>query len=226
MKRTEIGVIIAMVVFVVGGWIVVQLLRPTQQASAPIAAVPLTIAAPDGTVFTIDPAQSRARFTLGEVLRGVPTTVVGVTNQVSGQIALDLAAPDSAEIGVIQINARTLETDSPFRNRAIGNEILRTGQYEFIVFTPTGVTGLPQAVALGEAVPLQIAGELTVRDVTQPVVFEALVSAESPTQLSGSATATILRSDFGLTIPDVPNVASVDDAVQLTIDFVALTAAN
>ena len=43
----------------------------------------------NGTVYTIDPTHSEARFIIEEVLRNEDTTVVGTTNQVSGQVTLD-----------------------------------------------------------------------------------------------------------------------------------------
>jgi hypothetical protein len=43
----------------------------------------------------------------------------------------------------------------------------------------------------------------------------------SASQIAGTATATVKRSDFNLTIPSVPNVANVGEEVTLQIDFVA-----
>jgi polyisoprenoid-binding protein YceI len=80
---------------------------------------------------------STVRFTLDEILRGEPATVVGTGSQVSGEIAIDFNQPANSEIGVILVNARMLVTDNDFRNRAINNSILETGKYEFITFTPT-----------------------------------------------------------------------------------------
>ena len=66
---------------------------------------------------------------------------------------------------------------------------------------------------------------LTVRDVTQPVVFDVTATVDSLSQLSGTATTSVLRSDYGLEIPNVPSVANVSEEVQLEIDFVALAGA-
>ena len=101
--------------------VVILFLKPTQEASQPLAAVPIATAtaaapptpaptqppaaeepaAPEATqppaaapasaesLFEIDPARSEARFKINEVLNGSPKTVIGVTNQVAGQIAVD-----------------------------------------------------------------------------------------------------------------------------------------
>lgn len=208
--------------------------------SAPISAVPLALeanpteaaapaasaaAAPGPLLFEIDPAASVARFELDEELRGAPKTVVGATDQVAGQIAFDPADLASAQVGTIQVNARDLATDSNLRDRALQNQILRTGNYEFITFEPTAVEGLPAAAAVGDTVEFTIAGDLTIRDVTRAVTFTARVTFVSAAQLSGTAAATISRDNFGLTIPSVPQVANVEEEVALIIDFSAVASA-
>jgi polyisoprenoid-binding protein YceI len=172
-------------------------------------------------LFEISQDSSEVRFELDEDLRGVRTTVIGNTNQVAGQIAFDPADLATVQVGIIQVNARTLVTDNSFRNRAMQNEILDTGSYEFITFTPTAVEGLPESVAVGEAVTFTIVGELTIRDVTRPATFTVTATLVSETELAGSAGTTVLRGDYDLQIPSVPHVANVEDEVGLTIEFVA-----
>ncbi|MFZ1397676.1 MAG: YceI family protein, partial [Candidatus Promineifilaceae bacterium] len=148
-------------------------------------------AAPAGglVVYEISQDASTVRFELDEDLRGNRITVVGETGQVAGQIALDLSDLSTAQVGVIQINARTLATDNDFRNRAIQNEILQTGAYEFITFTPTAVSGLPASATVGEFIQFSIEGELTIRDVTETVTFEVTATAVTETAIQGTATA-------------------------------------
>jgi polyisoprenoid-binding protein YceI len=222
---------------------VLYLLRPPAEASAPIESIPLAVETstpppedetvatedpgaeseiPQGvTIYTISQAESEAQFAIGETLRGQRTTAVGVTNQVAGEIAVDLANPAAAQVGAILINARTLATDSEQRNRAIRNFILDTGAYEFITFTPAAINGLPETAAVGDTLAVAITGNLTIRDITAEVTFTGNVTVVSPTRLEGSLTATVLRSAYELVIPSVPQVADVDDEVVLTITFVA-----
>ena len=199
-----------------------------ETAAEPASAYPADDAATaargdERRIFAIDQANSEVRFTLDEDLRGERVTVVGVTNQVAGQLALDLNDLSTTQVGTLLINARTLVTDNDFRNRAMQNEILETGTHEFISFAPTAVTGLPASAAIGEAITFNIEGDLTIRNITQPVVFVVTATAVSETQISGTASATVSRADYDLRIPNVPSVANVDDAVVLTIDFTANT---
>jgi polyisoprenoid-binding protein YceI len=195
---------------------------PTEVA-APATQAP-TAAADTGTelqVLQIVPSESEVRFVLSEVLRGQPTTVVGLTNQVAGQIAVDPRDLSTARVGVIQVNARELATDNNQRNRAIRNFILNTDQYEFISFAPTSVIGLDGSAQPGDTFTFQLAGDLTIRDVTQPVVFDVTATVEAMDRLSGSAIVTLRRGDYALTIPRVPSVADVSEEVRVELDFVA-----
>jgi polyisoprenoid-binding protein YceI len=166
--------------------------------------------------------ESEVRFIIDEVLNGAPKTVVGTTNQVAGEIEIDPNDPTRSRVGIIQINARTFVTDSKFRNRAIQNEILETGAYEFITFTPSEIVGLPSSGSVGEEYTFQIIGDLTIRDVTRQVTFDVTMTAVSETQLEGTARTTILYPDYEIRIPQVRQVASVEDEVGLELDFVAV----
>lgn len=200
----------------------------TEAAPATTEATAQSIAANPGdlVVFNLVADDSEVRFILNEVLRGSPNTVTGRTNQIAGQIAVDFANPAASQVGEIRIDARTLATDNELRNRAIRGQILQSSQdqYEFISFKPTEVTGLPAAVTMGQAFEFQITGDLTIRDITKPVTFDVTVTPDSESKLEGLATATVHRGDFGLTIPNVPGVADVDEDVRLEITFVAQAA--
>jgi len=199
---------------------------PSTEAPAESSA-PATTAAPEApsvVTFEIDQAGSTASFTLNEELSGSPKTVVGVTNELAGQIQVDFTEPANSLVGEILINARTLATDSTFRDRAIRSQILDSASddFEFISFTPTAIDGLPSDATAPFS--FTVTGDLTIRTVTQPVIFTVEITEVSETGLVGSATAEVLRSDFDLNIPSVPRVANVTDEVQLDLAFTAIPA--
>lgn len=179
-----------------------------------------------GRVYEILPGTSQARFLIDEVLRGEPTTVVGTSDQVSGQIRLDPADPTSAELGAILINARAFSTDSEFRNRAIKNKILLTDAHELIRFEPTAIEGLPGSVAPGQAVSFQVLGDLSIAGNTRPVGFDVTATLADDTRLEGLARATIRYPDFGLTVPASRQVSAVAEDLILELEFVAQAAAT
>lgn len=195
----------------------------TLEPTAEPEATPTEVASADRRLYRISPEGSTVRFELDEDLFGSPKHVVGTTDQVAGDIILNFDNPADSEVGMLRINARTFATDNDFRNRAIRGQILESSsdEYEFIEFTPTALEGLPTAGEVGTAYEFSIVGDLKIRDVVQPVTFAATVTLVDEATLQGSATATVLRSDFELQIPDVPSVANVTDEVILTIEFVA-----
>ena len=184
----------------------------------------MTDAVENGLVlFSISTEGSKVSFSLGEILNGSPNKVVGTTDQVAGQIAVDFATPAHSLIGEIRIDARTLATDSPMRDRMIRGQILQSAQdqYEFISFKPKTISGLPASITMGTAFSFEVTGDLTIRSITQAVTFAVTVTPYSTDQIAGIATATVQRDDFGLTIPNVPSVTQADEDVKLEIDFVA-----
>ena len=188
--------------------------EPTEEPTA-------TPEPPAPVIFEIDQAASQVRFELDEELAGQPKTVVGVTDQVAGQLAVDFNNLSVTQVGVIQVNARTLMTDNNFRNNSIRNRILNTDDYEFITFTPTSLEGLPDSVTIGDSVTFSMIGDLTIRDVTTEVTFEVTATAVSETQISGTASTIVTRAAYNLVIPTVPDVANVEEEVELYLDFVA-----
>ena len=184
---------------------------PTAAAAAPV-------------VFNIVPGDSTVSFELDEDLRGQRTTVIGTTPDVAGQIAVNFTDPTASQVGEIRFNLRTLATDNDMRNRAIRGQILQSAQdqFEFGSFTPTAFSGLPAGpIEPGQAVTFQITGDLTLKDISNPVTFDVTLSEVSEDRLVGQATATVNRTDWGLTIPSVQQVANVEEEVVLTINLVA-----
>jgi polyisoprenoid-binding protein YceI len=112
-----------------------------------------------------------------------------------------------------------LATDNNFRNRALNNQILETGDYEFITFTPTAIVGLPDSVENGQSVTFRLVGDLTIRDITNQATFDVEATLVSDTELTGTASTIVTRADYDLNIPSVPNVANVEEEVELYIDF-------
>ena len=174
-------------------------------------------------LFRVDSELSEVRFIIDEELLGAPKTVIGATDQVAGDIIVNFDQPASSEVGEIRINVRTLETDDENRNRSLRGQILQTNreEFEFAVFVPTAMTGLPEAVGMNQAVTFQLTGDLTVRDITNSVTFEVTATMVSEERLEASATTNVTRDAYGLTIPNVPGVANVSNDVILEMDLVA-----
>ena len=189
---------------------------PQEESAAESAEMPGT-----GQTFVIVPEESEARFSIDEELFGQPKTVIGTTNAITGEITVDAANPAASVIGPIQIEAGTFVTDNDRRNGAIRRFILQSNRYQFITFSSTELTGMPESVAVGDEVEFEVTGDLTVREVTNPVLFIVTLQVISESELRGSAATILVLDDFELTIPEVPSVANVGEEFIVEFDFVA-----
>ncbi|NND13378.1 MAG: YceI family protein [Acidimicrobiia bacterium] len=193
----------------------------TQTTEVPDEETPAT--ASGSRIFSIVPGESEARFILQEDLSGSRIDVVGTTTEVAGEISADPADLSTATVGTIVINVRTLSTGNSFRDRAIRGNILDSAQdeFEFSMFEPTAISGLPESVSVGESFTFTIEGDLTVRDVTSPVVFDVEANMTDADSVTGLATTTVTQSDFGISIQAPAQVANISEEIVLELDFVA-----
>ena len=202
---------------------------PVDSTAAPAsteATEPADAAGASAVLYRIDKAESSVSFEIDEILNGNPFRVVGVTTEVAGEVLIDFDEPAASQLGTIVINVRTLATDSGFRDRAIRGPILGSSrdENEFATFEPTVIEGFPDSVTMGDEVPLGITGTFSLSGESRPVTFDTVVTVVSTDRVEVTGTATVLRSDFGLTIPDIPSVSDVADEILLVIDLVAVAA--
>jgi len=112
----------------------------------------------------LDPAQTKIEFTLGATFH----TVHGIFKLKSGTIQFDPST--GAMQGVIIVDATSGDSGNGIRDRRMHREILESGRFPEITFTPRKMTG-----ALSANIPskLEIAGQLRLHgldhDVTIPV---------------------------------------------------------
>ena len=152
MSRNTIPIGLGVLALLIGA-VAYMALKGPAAATGPTQAIPLELSSTATgnilAVYEIAPGASSARFYVDEVLRGFPRTVLGETDQVAGQIALDPTNPGSTQVGSILINARTLATDDATRDRAIRNFVLSANENEYVAFTPTALSGLPKGLNWG-----------------------------------------------------------------------------
>lgn len=211
--------IVLLVIVVIAG-LFIYLSRPISAPSQDITTVSSKLVAGSATssVYRISQADSLVKFTMNEMLRGEPFLVVGTTTQIAGDIEV---ANGKLKMGELAINAKTLVTDSAQRNGAIARLILKseTPGNEFIVFKPSLIDMAGQ-VENGKTITFNVQGNLTISMVTKPVTF-AVTATVTDGKITGSATTTIKRTDFGLKIPNLSFIANVDDEFPITVTIVA-----
>lgn len=228
MKRVIkiVAVVVGVLVIAFGAFsIYVYVSGGSAEPTREVAAERIQPVEPHSVVFQAVPGKSEARFIIDEVLRGLDTTVVGVTDQLDGSVAVGFEPP-GVEIGQFEINLRAIQTDDEMRDRTIRSMILETNrdEFEFSSFRPTAVRGVPESIAVGSRLELEVTGDLTIRDVTREVPFTMVLDIVSEEEIRGVAQTQVLYRDFGIEVPYVGGgsiVEAVADTVRLELEFVA-----
>ncbi|MDP9494061.1 MAG: YceI family protein, partial [Actinomycetota bacterium] len=165
-----------------------------------------------------------ASFEIDEVLRGSPQTVIGTTSELAGQIQVDANDVSTAQFSQVIVNARTFETDSGNRDRAIRGPVIlnsASDEFEFITFDVTSVDGLSGTAAIGDTMEFTVTGDLKIKETTNSATFDVSATFVDEGTIEGTAQTTVLRGDFDLGIPNAPGVADVSDEVVIRLEFVA-----
>jgi polyisoprenoid-binding protein YceI len=199
--------------------------NPTQM---PSAQVPVTGAAtPTTSANTIDfklvPGESTVSYTVQETLfnqNNKLNTAVGVTPQVTGDIYGNKTDPSQSKIGTITVDISQFKSDSGMRDNFIRRRFLESSTYPLATFTPTAITGIPESYVEGQPYSFKVTGNMTVHNVTKPVTFDVTASL-SGTTLSGTATAAVKMSDFGVGPITLAGMLQTQDDVKLSMKFVA-----
>jgi polyisoprenoid-binding protein YceI len=166
------------------------------------------------------PAKSKAQYRVREQLAGVnlPSDAVGSTNAISGTIVGKTDGTIVSDASKIVVDVRTLQSDQGMRDGFIQRTPLQTSQYPYVTFVPTSAPGIVPAVP-SSPISFQLQGNLTVRDVTKPVNWNATCQATSQTEGTCTANTSFTFEDFSLEQPRVGRVLSIDDKITLEVEF-------
>jgi polyisoprenoid-binding protein YceI len=179
---------------------------------------------PGQRLFAIVPEQSQAQYAVEEEFFGqaVPfVTAVGKTNAIDGSVTLDFAnGVVSITNSTFTVDISTLTSDSGRRDRAIRERWLESSKYPLATFVATGVQSLPADADFGKDVSFQVAGDMTIRDVTHPLTWGMTAKLDGET-LSGNASTFLYMRDFGFEPPDIAGILKVTDGVTVTVQFTA-----
>jgi polyisoprenoid-binding protein YceI len=203
---------------------------PPTATPEPAAASPGVAVAGQRT-FVIVPEESRASYLVDEEFfsgalekLGIPAgaqDIVGSTQAIEGQLQLNLDDL-SAALGdnSFQVSLNTLATDQADRDKWIREDGPRFDDFPLATFKATSIEGAPAAYNEGDEVSFKLAGDLTIRDVTQPVAFDVTATLTGDT-LTGVAATRLRMSEFGIEPPSFANTLTVADEFGIEVQFVA-----
>ncbi|HXF82660.1 MAG TPA: YceI family protein [bacterium] len=173
--------------------------------------------------FVIVPEESQVIYRVREVFLREGNrlnTAVGTSGAVRGEIVVDRAAPLRSRLGPITVDLSTFRSDSARRDQAIRERWLESARYPIAEFRATAIEVLSAAVREGQEVRLRIEGQLTVRETTRAVAFQATLTLQGDL-LRGVATGTIRMTDFGVEPPHLLGILRAEDEVRLEFRFTA-----
>jgi polyisoprenoid-binding protein YceI len=187
-------------------------------AVAEIGALPEGVDA--ATIYTIVPEESAARYRVQEELAQVgETEAVGETQAIIGQFGFGedgLPLPCSR----FDVDLRTLQSDQAKRDNYLYQNTLEAEKYPLATFVLRAVEGMEAPLEEGQEMTLRLIGDLTLRDVTKLVAWEAQVSLVDEA-LTGTAATMFEMPDFGIEPPSVPVVLSLEETIRLEVDLTA-----
>lgn len=209
-------------------------------ASAPPAAPTATVApaaqpqqpvAEGARRFVVVPAESSAAYVVDEeFLAGALAKlgidaglqkITGSTNEVTGELQLKLDDPQNALVsGEFTVNLPSLKTDQDRRDSWIRDNALESNRFPVAKFVATSINNAPASYTDGAEVTFQLIGDLTVRDITQPVTFDVTATLTGDT-IKGVATTAMKISSFGFDPPNFANTLTVADDFTIQVELTA-----
>jgi polyisoprenoid-binding protein YceI len=173
-------------------------------------------------VFGIVPEESEASYDVQEKLAflPLPSRAVGKTQAIEGHFTLTLGPNPRVDDAQFTVDLRTLTSDQNRRDQLIRTQWLESNTYPMAEFRATRVEPLPVGYVEGQEVPLRITGNMTIRTTTQELTFDTRATLQGNT-IRGVGSTFLLMRDFGFEPPNIANAVSVDDGVNLTVNFTA-----
>lgn len=183
-----------------------------------VGAATLPVAALEAPAsYQIDPVTAQVAFDLKATLH----TVRGSTSKVAGNVDAGPEADGFTPLsGTVVIDAASLDTKNPRRDRNMREKVLDVARFPEIRFAPGRLGPVGPDPADPSRTVREIHGDLTIRDVTKPVTLRGTVDAKSG-RLVVDAGVEIAWGDFGCPDPSVLFLSVAKTlAVKLHVELV------
>jgi polyisoprenoid-binding protein YceI len=165
---------------------------------------------------------TKARYKVREQLAGIsfPSDAVGTTEAVTGTIVVNPDGTIDAAKSKITVDLRTIKSDQQMRDGYIQSRTLETEKFPMLEFVPKRATGLPAPLPSGMQAQagFQLIGDMTLHGVTNEVTWN-IVATFGNELVAGRATTTLQFDTFKLTKPSLARLMSVEDKIELEIEF-------
>jgi len=194
--------------------------QPTQASETPAASV--ASPAVTGDSLRLVPAESgnEARYRVTEQLADLsfPSDAIGVTSDITGMLVVSPEGSIVPEESKFVVDLTSLTSDQSRRDNFIKQRTLETDRFPTAEFVPVEALGLDVAALRAGETAFELVGDLTAHGVTQRVTWQVTASLNGDA-LTGMAGTEFKFADFGMTVPSVIVVLSVEDRIRLEYDF-------
>lgn len=205
---------------------------PTPGTEGDAAAMDMVEVPVEPVTYVIVPEESSASYIADEEFLqdalskyGIPVgtqDTVGSTSAIEGLFTIDWAnlAEQPLTDNSFTVDLSTLESDKRLRDQWLRENGPEFNTYPDATFVADELRGGPDTYTMGETVEIELVGQLTVHETTQPATFQVSAALNGYT-VTGTAVATAIMSEFGITPPDFARTLTVADEFQIKIDFAA-----
>ncbi len=143
------------------------------------------------------------------------TTATGRTDNVTGTMTIDGTTVNDI---TVTADLRDLSSDNSFRDGRIQDEGLESNKFpeaKFVLTQPITLSAVP---TVGQEITTQATGDFTLHGVTKSVTI-TLQGRWDGTQVQVVGSLPIAFSDYNITAPTAPAVASVDDNGEMELQL-------
>ena len=166
------------------------------------------------------PEESEARYRVREQLAGLdfPNDAVGVTKEIVGTLVLDGENGSISDGSEFRIQLTSLTTDSERRDGYVRRRTLEVQDFPVAVLVPLRFLDHPVPFPETGSASFRLEAHLTLHGETRTTLWD--ISCDfAPGEINGLATTSFPFNTFGITIPQVARVLSVDDNIRLELEF-------
>ena len=163
---------------------------------------------------------SEARYVVNERLAGTEKTTVGTTTVIGGDIVVDIADPSASTVGEIVVNVEMFTSDSNLRDKRLRHDFLESTHWPFAHFVATDIDGLPTEFVDATVTPIEITGDLTIKETTLATSFSGAVVVHED-RLTIEMETVVLGSTFDVGPINIARLAHTDDEIMLQLELVA-----
>ena len=176
-----------------------------------------------GAITSIEIAEgSGARYRVNEQLarRDLPSDAVGETSIIEGSFVFDSEGRVLSAQSIVIVDMKNLNSGQEKRDNFLRERSLESNLFPTATFALRETDGLPWPLPKSGEHSFRMIGDLTIKDVTREVVWEATLRVDGDS-LSGEAKTEFTFDYFEINKPSLVFLLSVADEIGLELDLVA-----